>query len=56
MASSKKLLDNGLNEQSPITQDLKSEGMDNMSDKKNQKPMATPKKSVSEKGKDFTIC
>jgi len=55
MASSKKLLDNGLNEQTPCTGDPKSLGMDNMSDAKNQKPMATPKKSVSEKGKNFTI-
>lgn len=55
MASSKKLLDNGLNEQTPITQDLKSEGMDNMGDPQGQKPVATPRKSVSEKDKSFTI-
>lgn len=56
MANSKKLLDNGLNEQAPISGDPKNYGMDNMSDKKNQKPMSTPKEKVSEKGKSFTIC
>lgn len=55
MASSKKLLENGLNEQTPCTGAPKEYGMDNMSDKKNQKPMATPKKNVSEKGKNFTV-
>jgi len=55
MASSKTLLKNGLNEQTPISGDPKADGMDNMSDKKNQKPLPTPKKGVSEKGKNFTI-
>ena len=55
MANSKKLLDNGLNEQNPIGHDPKQFGMDNMSDKKNQKPMPTPRQGVSEKGKSFTI-
>ncbi|MBW2632157.1 MAG: hypothetical protein JRC90_10470 [Deltaproteobacteria bacterium] len=56
MASSKKLLDNGLNEQSTISEDPGKYGMDNMSDKKNQKPEPTPRQKVSEKGKSFTIC
>ena len=56
MANSKKLLHNGLNEQTPMSGDPKTYGMDNMSDKKNQKPMPTPKQSVTEKGKKMTIC
>lgn len=56
MANSKKLLDNGLNEQTPISSDPKADGMDNASDMKNQKPLPNPKKKVTEKGKSFTIC
>lgn len=56
MANSTKLIHNGLNEQNAIKGEPKTYGMDNMSDKKNQKPEPTPKKSVSEKGKSFTIC
>jgi len=56
MASSKKLLHNGLNEQNGMSEDPKKYGMDNMSDKQNMKPMPTPKEKVSEKGKNFTIC
>jgi hypothetical protein len=51
-----KLLHNGLNEQAPCTGAPKDYGMDNMSDVKNQKPMSTPRKGVTEKGKKFTIC
>jgi hypothetical protein len=56
MANSKKLIHNGLNEQTPISRDPAKAGMDTMSDKKTQKPMPTPKQSVTEKGKSFTIC
>ena len=56
MANSKKLLHNGLNEQNGISGDPKKYGMDNMAPSKNQKPIATPKQKVSEKGKNFTIC
>ena len=56
MANSKKLLHNGLNEQAGVSGDPKKYGMDNMSDKKNQKPLPTPRQKVAEKGKNFTIC
>lgn len=55
MASDKTLVKNGLSEQHACESDPKSYGMDNMSDKKGQKPLPTPKQSVSEKGKNFTI-
>lgn len=55
MANSKKLLDNGLNEQTTMSEDSGKYGMDNMPANKNQKPMPTPKQSVSEKGKNFQI-
>lgn len=54
MANSNKLLHNGLNEQNKMDEDPKKYGMDNKG--KDQKPMSTPKQSVSEKGKNFTIC
>jgi len=54
VANSKKLLTNGLNEQGAINPDPKADGMDNQG--KDQKPMPTPRKSVSEKGKKFNIC
>jgi len=56
MANSTKLIHNGLNEQTPIKGEPAKYGMDNKPDSKNQKPVATPKKTVSEKGKSFTIC
>lgn len=56
MANSTKLIHNGLNEQAAIKGDPKKYGMDNAPDTKNQKPLATPKESVTEKGKSFTIC
>lgn len=46
----------GLSEQTPCTGSPAEYGMDNKSDAKNQKPMSTPKKGVTEKGKKFTIC
>ena len=49
------LLKKGLSERETCDADPKSLGMDNMPDKKGQKPMPTPKKSVSEKGKNFNI-
>ncbi len=54
MANSKKLLKNGLNEQGAINPDPKADGMDTKG--KDLKPMPTPRKSVSEKGKKFTVC
>ncbi len=51
-----KLLDDGLTGRDPVTGAPKEYGMDNLSDKKNQKPMSTPRKPVTGKGKDFTIC
>ena len=50
------VLKEGLTEKSKITKDPKALGMDNMSDKKNQKPLPTPKQSVKKAGKSFTIC
>ncbi len=50
------LLKKGLSHQEPIKGDPAKYGMDNMSDKKNQKPLGTPRQSVEEKGKKFTIC
>lgn len=43
----------GLTEKTPITGDPKTYGMDNKN--ADQKPMPTPKQSVKEKGKSFTI-
>ena len=50
------LLKKGLSHQSEITGDPAKYGMDNMSDKKNQKPLSTPRQSVDKNGKKFTIC
>ena len=49
------LLKKGLSEHEKCDKDPKEYGMDNMPDSKGQKPMATPKKTVKEKGKSFTI-
>lgn len=50
----KTLLDSGLSSREPIDSSPGASGMDNKG--KDMKPMPTPRKSVTGKGKDFTIC
>ena len=49
-----KLLDSGLSGREACTGSPGSFGMDNKG--KDQKPMSTPRKGVTAKGKDFSVC